>query len=156
MNAHLGAWGPFLDSACPLYGEARCILQGGTCSRGRMLWSTLDARDLHILNGCTHLATHTCTTKQRGGAIIRATVDYIIAKSMALGMIDKIMIDDFPPNTNSRNYHSHPMITIYFGRGSQAGNLMDGKICYCWVSGMESIWIEHTSMPDFVNGFTHN
>ena len=79
-------------------------------------------------------------------------VDYIIANSMALGVIDKIMIDDFPPCTNSRNYHSHLMIMIQFGRSSQVGCLMDGKTCYRWVSGMENIWIEHTSMPDFVDG----
>ena len=44
-------------------------------------------------------------------------VDYIIANSMALGMIDKIMIDDFLPRTNSRNYHSHLMIMTQFGGG---------------------------------------
>ena len=71
---------------------------------------------------------------------------------MALGMIDKIMIDDFLPCTNSRSYHSHLIIMTRFGRGSQVGNLMDGKTCYCWVSSIESIWIEHTSIPDFVDG----
>ena len=67
-------------------------------------------------------------------------------------MIDKIMIDDFQPRTNSKNFHSHLMIMIHFGGGSQMGNLIDGRTCYCWVSGTESIRIEHTSMPDFVDG----
>ena len=44
------------------------------------------------------------------------------------------------------------MIMTQFGGGSQVGNLMDRKTCYHWVSGMESIWIEHTTMPDFVDG----
>ena len=67
-------------------------------------------------------------------------------------MIDKIMIDDFLPLTNSRSYHSHLMIMTRFGGGGQVGNLMNGKTCYRWVSGMESNWIEHTSMADFVDG----
>ena len=29
---------------------------------------------------------------------------------------------------------------------------MDGRTCYRWVSGIESIWMEHTSMSDFVDG----
>ena len=53
-------------------------------------------------------------------------VDQIIVNSMALGMIDKIKIDDFLPHTNSRNYHSHLMIMTQFGGGSLAGNSMDG------------------------------
>ena len=151
MKAHLGDKGTFLGSACPLHGEAHCVLKGGTCSRGGMLWSTLDARDLHILNGCTNLAMHTCTTKQKGGATVSITVDYIIANSMALEMIDKVMIDNFLPCANSSNYHSHLMIMTCFGGSSQAGNLMDGGTCYHWVPGMESIWVEYTSMSDFVN-----
>ena len=79
MNTHLGDWGPFLGTACPLHGEAYCALQGGTYSRGRMLWSTLDAHDFHIPNGCTSIAMHTCTTSQQRGAILRTTVDYIIS-----------------------------------------------------------------------------
>ena len=62
MNAPPENWVLFLGSACPLHGKARCALQGGTCSWGRMQWSTLDAREFHILNGCTNIATHTCTT----------------------------------------------------------------------------------------------
>ena len=69
---------------------------------------------------------HTCTSKQQGGATVCTMVDYIIVNSMALGMIDKIRIDDFLPRTNSRNYHSHLMIMTWFGGGSLAGNLVDG------------------------------
>ena len=95
MNAHLGGWGPFLGSACPLHGEACCTLQGGSCSRDRMLWSTLDAHAFFIPNGCTNMAMHTCTTRQQGGAIVHTMVYYLIANSMVLQMIDKIAIDNY-------------------------------------------------------------
>ena len=49
---------------------------------------------------------------------MHTAVDYIIANSMALGMIDKIMIDDYPPCINSRNYYSHLLIQMSYGGSS--------------------------------------
>ena len=40
----------------------------------------------------------------------------------------------------------------HFGGSRQTGNLIDRGTNYCWVPGMESIWVEHTSMSDFVDG----
>ena len=91
------------------------------------------------------------TTRQRGGVTVHSIVDYIIAKSMAFGMIKNMTIEDFLPSTNSRNYHSHLMIRTQFGGSSHGSNLLNGEAHYCWVSGMESTWVEHTSTPDFVN-----
>ena len=117
-----------------------------------MLWSTLDTPDLHILNGCSNLSMHTCTTRQRRGVTVCTMVDYIIANSIVLEMIEKITIDDYSPYTNSRNYHSHLMIQTRFGGTTQGSNLLDEEAHYCWVPGMETTKVEHTSTSDFVDG----
>ena len=72
MNAYLGDWRFFLGSACPLHDKACCELQGGTCNRGRMLWSTMHALDFHILNGCTNIATDTLAQPASNGGQLYA------------------------------------------------------------------------------------
>ena len=79
-------------------------------------------------------------------------VDYIFANGTALGMIDKITIDDYPPHINLRNCHSHQLIQTHFGKSSQGCSLLVGKIHYCWVPGIGSTWVEYTSTSDFVDG----
>ena len=57
---------------------------------------------------------HMCTTSQQREATLRTMADYIIANSMALGVIDKI-IDVYPPYINLRKYHSHLLIQTCYG-----------------------------------------
>ena len=103
FNAHLGS----SSAPCPLHGETRAPLLGGTCGRGRLLQVTLDARDMHVLNGCAHVQPYTCTTLQRGGTVVRSTVDYLIVNSAALSYVHSIAIQDHPPRRTSKNYHAH-------------------------------------------------
>ena len=79
-------------------------------------------------------------------------VDYIIANGTALGMIDKIMIDDYLPRLNLRNYHSHLLIQTHYGASIQGRNPLVGETCYRWVPGMEKTWVQHTSTTGFVDG----
>ena len=65
----------------------------------------MEALNLHILNGCTSIATHTCTTSQQGRTTMCITVDYIIANDTALERISKIMVEYYPPCTNSKNLY---------------------------------------------------
>ena len=64
FNAHLGGHRGLIDTLCPLHGEHRQQLQGQVNSRGRMLWSTVTARAMHVLNGCSILPMDMCTTCQ--------------------------------------------------------------------------------------------
>ena len=103
FNAHLGS----SSEPCPLHGEARAPLLGGTCRRGRLLQATMKARDMHVLNRCASVQPYTCTTLQWGGTVSRSMVDYFIVNSAALGYLHSIDIQDHPPWWTSKNYHAH-------------------------------------------------
>ena len=103
FNAHLGS----SSVPCPLHGETRVSLLGGTCRRGRLLQATLNACDMHVFNGCANVQPYTCTTLQRGGTVVRSMVDYLIVNSAALSYVHSIDIQDHPPRRTSKNYHAH-------------------------------------------------
>ena len=79
-------------------------------------------------------------------------VDYIIANSMVLGMIDQITIKDYLTCTNLRNYHSHLLIQTHFGRSSQGRNLLVGETHCHWIPSIQHTQAEHNTTTDFVDG----
>ena len=65
------------------------------------------ARGMHVLNECSLLPIHTCTTTQRGQAVAQTTVDYIILNNAALHLAKGSTIEDHPPRCTAKNFHAH-------------------------------------------------
>ena len=70
------------------------------------------ARGMHVLNGCSRLPKHTCTTTQHGQAVVQTTVDYIILNDAALHMAKGLAIEDHPPRCTAKNFHAHLALTL--------------------------------------------
>ena len=83
MNAHV-AGEPLCSSVCPLHGEDRHTLPGGTCGRGRLVAKTLAQCGLQLLNGYQQLHAHTCTRVQWGGMNTHFAVDLMGLNQPAL------------------------------------------------------------------------
>ena len=77
-----------------------------------MLWSTVAARALNVLKGCSRLPTYTCTTCQQGHIEIRTTVDYIILNDMASQLTADLVIENNLPRQNAKNFHAHLPLTL--------------------------------------------
>ena len=88
-----------MESLCPYHGEKQHILEGGTCRRERMLWSTLCAHEFCILYGCSQLITHICTTCQYAEVVIHSisTVINCHCCSRALPLVQSTKIEDSGP-----------------------------------------------------------
>ena len=70
------------------------------------------AREMHVLNGCSLLPTHTCTTAQHGQMVARTTMDFIILNYVALHMVKSLAIDDHPPRCTAKNFHAYLALTL--------------------------------------------
>ena len=70
------------------------------------------ARGMHVLNGCSLLPTHTCTTTQHGQAVVQTTVDYAVLNNVALQMAKGLIIEDHPSRCMAKNYHVHLALTL--------------------------------------------
>ena len=65
------------------------------------------ARGMHILNGCSLLPTHTCTTTQCAQMVARTSMDYVILNDVSLHMAKNLAIEDHPPRHTAKNFHAH-------------------------------------------------
>ena len=75
------------------------------------------ARGMHILNGCSLLPTHTCTTTQRAQMVARTSVDYVILNDVALHMAKSLAIEDHPPKRTAKNFHAHLVLMLTCQQG---------------------------------------
>ena len=119
-----------------------------------MLWSTVTARAMHVLNGCSRLPAYTCTTCQRGHIKTRTTVDYVILNDMAQQLTTDLVIEDHPPRQNAKNFHAHLAVSLKCRKElmTMEGATSSGRQQVHWVPGMEDTWREWTDTLDFANG----
>ena len=77
------------------------------------------ARGMYILNGCSLLPMHTCTTTQHAQMVVRTSVDYVILNDVALHMAKSLAIEDHPPKRKAKNFHAHLVLTLTCQQGLQ-------------------------------------
>ena len=120
-------------------------------SRGRLLWSTMLAKGMHVLNGCSLLPTHTCITIQHGQMIVQTTVHYVILNKVALHMAKGLTIEDHPSRRSAKNFHAHLALTLSCPWDKLHSSKVDGALeCHItWVSGMEMTWRDWTDSEVF-------
>ena len=74
--------------------------------------AVLQARNLHVLNGCTHMQLHTCHTCPVHVQPTKTRVDYLVVNDMALLTVSRAFIVDRPFRPTCKNYHSHLMLHL--------------------------------------------
>ena len=109
------------------------------------------ARGMHILNGCSLLPTHTCTTTQCAQMVARTTVYYVILNDIALHMAKSLAIEDHPPKCKAKNFHAHLALTLTCQQGLLQSLEVDNALgCHIrWVHGMEMAWRAWTDSEEF-------
>ena len=98
FNAHV--LGALSLTACtfPCHGHQLHTAVTGTtsCGRGRQMWAVLQARNLHVLNGCTQMQLHTCHTCTACVQPTKRMVDYLVVNNAALPTVVRAVIVDHP------------------------------------------------------------
>ena len=98
FNAHI--LGALSSAACtyPCHGHPiHTAVTGSTsCWRGRQMWAVLQARNLHVLNGCTHMQLHMCHMCTACVQPTKSMVDYLLVNDVALPMVARAVIVDCP------------------------------------------------------------
>ena len=103
------------------------------------MWALLQARNLHVLNGCAHMHLHTCHTCTAHVQPTKSTVYYLVVNDAALLTVARAVIVDRPFQPMSKNYHSHLM--LHLNRAPlQAGQPQTTCTTVCWVPGSEQLW----------------
>ena len=109
------------------------------------------ARGMHILNGCSLLPTHTCTTTQHAQMVARSSMDYVILSDATLHMAKRLAIEDHPPRRKAKNFHANLVLTLTCQQGLLQSPEVDNVLrCHFrWVSSMEMAWQAWTDSEDF-------
>ena len=116
------------------------------------MWTLLQMRNLHVLNGCARMQLHTCHTCTMRVQATKSTVDYLVVNDTALSMVVRAIIVDLPFCPTCKNYYSHLMLYLNC-KPLQAGQPYVACTMVCWVPGSEQLWKHHTSTPVFNDGF---
>ena len=112
-------------------------------SRGRMLWSRLNARAILIINGCSLLPMDMCMIGQQGQTVVQSTVDYIILNEVTLQMAQSCIIKDHSPRYNAKNFHVHMALMLTCTNAPPSSTTAAGAMGqqFCWVPGIEGKWL---------------
>ena len=76
------------------------------------MWAMLQARNLHMLDGCAHIQLHTCHTCTACVQPTKSMVDYLVVNNMDLPMMVRAVIVGHPFPPTCKNYHSHLMLSL--------------------------------------------
>ena len=74
------------------------------------MWTMLQVRNLHVLNGCTHMQLHTCHMCTSHVQPAKSMVDCLVVNNAALPTVMRAVIEDCPFQPTCKNYHSHLML----------------------------------------------